>query len=119
MAEKLPETIEELFPSKWIKCEDLQGRSITVRIERVDFEDIRQPDGERVQKCILAFERKSKRLILNKTMAAQLGEVCGSHRLADWIGHRVTLAPATAENGRATIAIRAAPEVVTEGVLGG
>jgi hypothetical protein len=102
----LPQTVDELFPSPWLKAADLQGRPVTVRIQTIDFEDIRQRDGERVQKAVLTFERASKRLILNKTQASDLAAVCGSTRIADWVGQRVMLAPTTAENGRLTIAVR-------------
>ena len=102
------QTVSDLFPSKWLKSDDLGGRVVPVKIQAVDIEDIRQADGSKQAKAILTFERASKRLILNKTQATALAEIIGSERLADWPGHRVELAPATASNNRPTIQIRRA-----------
>lgn len=106
----LPQTVGDLYPRKWLKCEDLGGRAVTVKILAVDVDELRQPDGTRRQAAVLTFERASKRLILNKTQCGALAAICGSERLADWPGHTVQLTPATAPNGKPTIAIRADPE---------
>jgi len=105
----LPQTVSELFPRQWLKAEDLSGRAVTVKILAVDVEELRQPNGERKAAAVLRFARTDKRLILNKTQCGALAAICGSERLADWQGHSVQLTPATAPNGKPTIAILAAP----------
>jgi hypothetical protein len=103
-----PETVSELYPPKWVKAADLGGRIVSVKIAGVTVESFRLPDGTHRASAVLAFEGKTKRLILNKTQCKQLIEVTGSERFEDWVGRAVSLAPATAQNGKPTIAIRAA-----------
>jgi hypothetical protein len=102
-----PKTVSELYPPKWVKAADLGGRAASVKIAGVAVESFRQPDGSSKQAAVLAFEGKTKRLILNKTQCKQLVEITGSERFEDWLGRAVNLAPATAQNGKPTIAIRA------------
>ncbi len=109
MANGRPETVSELYPSKWLKAADLNGRAVTVKITRVDVEEFRQRDGSKKLAAVLTFERARKRMILNKTQCGQMVAITGSERFADWVGHTVMLVPATAHNGKATIAIREAP----------
>jgi len=97
-----------LFPRVWLRAEDLGGRPHVVTIARVDLEDIRQADGSKRAAAVLTFDGARRRMILNKTQCESLASVCGSGRFADWVGRDVVLEPATAPNGRPTIAIRAA-----------
>ncbi len=103
-----PKTVSELYPPKWVKAADLGGRAVSVKIAEVVVESFRLPDGTHRASAVLAFEGKTKRLILNKTQCKQLVEITGSERFEEWVGKTVALAPATAQNGKPTIAIRAA-----------
>jgi hypothetical protein len=105
MANNFPETVSELYPSKWLKRDDLAGRPVRVKIEAVNIETFRQPDGTSKVSAVLAFAGKFKRLICNKTQCIALVSATGSERFADWVGHEVMLAPATSQNGKPTIAI--------------
>ena len=78
-----PRTVSDLFPSKWLKAEDLDGRPHTVRIVDVTVESLRQPDGSSKPAAVLTFERASKRLILNKTQATALADLLGTEVFAD------------------------------------
>jgi hypothetical protein len=100
-----PKTVSELYPSKWLKAGDLGGRAVAVTIAGVTVETFRQPDGGERAAAVLDFSRATKRLILNKTQCGQLTGVVGSERLADWPGQTIRLAPASAPNGKPTIAI--------------
>ena len=104
-----PATVSELYPSPWLKPEDLAGRAVTVKIVAAQVEEIRQFDGSKAPKLVLSFEKASKRLIANKTQARRLADLTGTEAFAAWVGHRVTLKPAVAQNGKPTIAIDAAP----------
>ena len=104
-----PKTVTDLFPSPWLKSEDLAGRAVTVKIVAAQVEEIRQFDGTKAPKLVLSFEKATKRLIANKTQARRLAEVTGTEAFAAWVGHRVTLKPAVAQNGKPTIAIDPAP----------
>jgi len=101
-----PKTVSELYPPKWVKAADLGGRAVTVKIAEVTVESFRMPDGTFRASAVLAFEGKTKRLILNKTQCKELVEITGSERFEDWVGRSISLAPATAQNGKPTIAIR-------------
>ena len=102
-----PKTVSELYPPKWVKAADLGGHAVTVVISDVTVESFRLPDGTHRASAVLAFEGKAKRLILNKTQCKQLIEITGSERFEEWVGRSISLAPATAQNGKPTIAIRA------------
>jgi hypothetical protein len=85
-----PDTVAALYPSKWLKADDLGGVAKRVTIA-----------------AVLDFERATKRMICNVTQCRALASVLGSDRFADWIGKAVTLAPGTAPNGKPTIEIKA------------
>jgi hypothetical protein len=104
-----PRTVSDLFPSPWLKPEDLAGRAVVVKIVAAQVETLRQFDGTQAPKLVLTFERATKRLIVNKTQAKRLAEVTGTEAFAAWAGHRVTLKPAVAQNGKPTVGIDAAP----------
>ena len=82
---------------------------MTVKIVAAQVEEIRQFDGSKALKLVLSFEKATKRLITNKTQARRLAELTGTEAFAAWAGHRVTLKPAVAQNGKPTIAIDAVP----------
>jgi len=105
----LPRTVAELYPSEWLRAEDLQGKQVTVKVTGYELREFRRPGGEVALSCVLAFEGKKKRLILNRTMCHALAEIMGSEAFEDWTGQRVRLCPARAPNGKATIGI-IAPE---------
>lgn len=52
-----PRSVDELYPPKWLKAEDLQGRAVVVRIADVTVENFRMPDGQYKQAAVLAFHK--------------------------------------------------------------
>ena len=100
-------TVSELYPDKWLKARHLAGKAVTVKIAGVSVEELRMPDGSKKIAAILAFPKTEKRLILNRTMCKALIAITNTERLGEWTGHSVTLAPATAPNGKDTILITA------------
>ena len=48
-----PRTVSDLFPSPWLKAEDLAGRAVTVKIVAAQVETIRQFDGTQAPKLVL------------------------------------------------------------------
>jgi hypothetical protein len=101
------QTVSELYPDRWLKARHLQGRAVVVKIAGVSMEELRMPDGSKKIAAILAFPKTDKRLILNKTMCQALISITHTERLGEWPGHSITLAPATAPNGKDTILITA------------
>lgn len=82
--------INEAFPSKFLKASDLQGRTIAVVIERVEFEPVGQ---SREMKPVVYFEGKEKGLVLNKTNSTKIVQIAGSTETDDWHGVRVAIYP--------------------------
>lgn len=90
----------DLFPSKYIKAEDLEDE-VPVTIETLEMEEMLDRDGKKEKKGVLYFKGLDKGLILNKTnwdrVEAQYGEESD-----DWVGKKITLfaeAEARSETG--------------------
>jgi hypothetical protein len=104
-----PQTVSELYPSKWLKCADLNGRSFTLTIQTVKLEELHNPRTNKKElKAVLDFGR-SKRLPLNPTQCHDLTDIAQSERFEEWPGTRITLRPGISHNGKQTIAITPAP----------
>lgn len=96
--------LNQLYPSNYLKAEDLQGREVTVTIDRVVVEKLGQDD-----KPIMYFQGKQKGVVLNKTNATNIGSVYGGETTA-WTGKKVTLFPAWVDfQGKSVQAIRIRP----------
>ena len=81
--------INVAFPSKWLKAADLQGKRVTVVIDRVDMEDVGDKDED---KPVVYFQGKTKGLVLNRTNASTIAEICdNSSETDDWIGVSISL----------------------------
>ena len=80
--------INDAFPSNYLKASDLKGAQPVVALDRVEYEQVGR---SRETKPILYFIGKEKGLVLNKTNANKLIELCGSPVTEDWHGHKVTL----------------------------
>ena len=76
--------IDDIFPSKYLKAADLQGKSYTMTISSIDFEDFNE--GER--KPIIYFREAEKGMVLNKTNAYSISAIYGSDTDA-WMGQSI------------------------------
>ena len=101
-------TVNDLFPRLWLKPEDLQGRKVTVTIASAEVRESRQRDGTNAMRLVLGFGRAQRRMICNKTQTLRLAELTRSPPFADWPAYSITLAPATAPNGKPTSAVATA-----------
>lgn len=79
--------INSVFPSNYIKCSDLQGKSVRARINRFTIEEIGKD-----RKGIIYFEGKQKGLVMNKTKSMILADAWGNET-DNWIGREVALHP--------------------------
>jgi len=99
----LPKPVDwdELFPGRFMKAGELQGRKPTVKIISVQIHELEGDKGKKI-KGVLTFERADpnapKELALNKTNGVCLREMFGRHVQA-WVGKRVTLFAVTIESG--------------------
>lgn len=106
----LPTKLSQLdaYTSPWLKAADLQGRAHRLKVERATVEEVRQQDGSKELKIIVAFEKAKKRLICNKTQALALADAAHTEEFARWAGLTVVLEPAVSR-GKDTINIRQLP----------
>jgi len=95
--------ISTAFPSKYLRTEDLDGHDITVRIDRVQMEEVGE---EKKEKPVIYFEGKSKGLVLNVTNARTISAIFGDDS-EDWRGREILLFEAQVSyQGKTTVAIR-------------
>jgi hypothetical protein len=96
--------IDQLYPSRFLRCADLAGKPMTVTIAGLKREDI---GGE--FKVVLSFTNGPKALILNKTNGKAIAKALGNETSA-WRGKSVTLVPAQVDfRGDIVDAIRVRP----------
>lgn len=81
--------INTLFPSKYVKAADLNGRRINVTISRVSLEQMGNPPE---RKPVLYFEKAAKGLVMNKTIGMSIAHLHGDET-DGWKGKRITLYP--------------------------
>lgn len=93
--------INDAFPSNYLKASDLQGRQVTVKMDRAEYEKIGDD-----RKLILYFEGKEKGMVLNKTNANNIGFIYGPDT-ENWAGEEITLFEAMVDfQGKTVPAIR-------------
>ncbi len=80
--------IDSLYPSRFLRCADLNGRPMRVVIEGLKKDDI---GGE--PKVVLSFTDGTKALILNKTNGKAIAKAIGPETSA-WRGKAIVLVPA-------------------------
>ncbi len=106
--------INEAFPSKYLKADDLQGREVTVSIDHVAMEKVGDDN-----KMALYFRGKQKGIILNKTNAMNIATAYGTDT-NNWIGNPVILFPAWVDfQGKSVQAIRVRPGMAGGVATGG
>lgn len=104
-----PQTISELYPSKWLRAADLNGRSFVVTILVVSLEELRNPRTHKNElKAVLDFGR-SKRMALNPTQCWAIADIAQDEHFSAWPDTRITISPGLAHNGKRTIVISPAP----------
>lgn len=83
--------LSEAFPSKWLKADDLGGKSHLVKIETVNQETVgKGADSE--TKLVVYFAGKKKGVILNLTNAKAIAAKYGDDT-DEWRGAEVELYP--------------------------
>jgi hypothetical protein len=102
MASKALADISLMHPSKYLSCDDLKGRTVTVKIASVDIEMVPMSDGDEKEKTVIRFEKVNKDFMGGPTNDYSLA-VLLSRRPIDWVGKRVVLMPSTTTFGRAVL----------------
>lgn len=101
--------INDMFPSKYVRGEELGGKSFSVTIARVVKErmrpDSRCPEADRF---VLYTVEGHKGIILSKTLADQIAKITGSDDTDAWPGKKIEIYPeGLMVGGVARVAIRA------------
>jgi len=101
--------LSDMYPRRYATGEDLQGKAITLTIEKISREKMHpQPNSPEVEKWVAYFKEARKGVVLNRTVAYQIAEFLGSEETDDWTGKRITLYPQPMTvAGRKVTAIRA------------
>jgi hypothetical protein len=93
--------MNELYPSSYLKCEDLQGKRIKAIVEKLTIERLGDD-----KKPVLHFRGAERMLVLNKTNASVLSDAYGDDS-DQWIGKPVIIKPARVNfQGKMVDAIR-------------
>lgn len=102
--------LSEMFPSRWLRAEDLNGEDRLLEIDRVLVERIGQ-GPEASDKYVIYFSDEKKGLVLNKTNALVLAKLYGDDT-DEWEGKRITLFPCDVQFKQEMVsAIRIRPRV--------
>jgi hypothetical protein len=97
--------IDSAFPSSYLKAADLQGRTVSVVMDRVAMEEI----GSGEHKPVLYFVGKEKGMVLNKTNSNNIAAAYGYETEA-WAGQKIELFPTMVDfQGKSVEAIRCRP----------
>lgn len=75
----------DIFPSKYLKADDLNGRDVLVTIDRAEMEKLGDDS-----KLILYFQGKDKGIVCNKTNFGRIAYLYGDET-DDWGGKQIVL----------------------------
>lgn len=106
--------MHELYPSRWLKSEDIEGETPVV-IKELVFDKMKDEDGKEEEKPVLLFKGVDKGLVLNKTNAQRIAEQHGDETDL-WTGKKITLTTESVTAfGKTQWAIRVKPERLVTG----
>jgi len=89
-------------PSGFLFAHDLNGKDVTVQIEKVMAGQIQGEKGRKNKKPVVSFRGKSKRLALNKTNSKIIAKLYGND-VEQWAGKWITIYPTTTDFGGETV----------------
>jgi hypothetical protein len=104
--------VRTMFDKEFLYSFDLQGRDVTVTIERVKAGTLTGIGGKKNKKPVVYFRGKEKGLGLNITNARTIAAMYGGFEIEKWIGRKITLYPTTTDFGGKTCeCIRIRPKI--------
>ena len=83
--------ISQLFPSKYVKAADLNGKTVTLTIAKLVLEELGH-GAEKERKPVLYFQKATKGLVLNRTNAMTIAALYGDES-DNWEGKRISIYP--------------------------
>jgi hypothetical protein len=102
---------DKLFPGRFLKAADLNGKEVTLTISAVVTDELVGDKGTEV-KGLLSFAGKKKQLVLNKTNGLCLKQMFG-RETDEWVGKRVTIFPTTF-NDEPCIRVKGSPDIAKD-----
>lgn len=104
--------VRKMYEKDYIYAYDLEGKDVTVTIERVAAGELTGEGGKKSKKPVLYFRGSKKGLGLCITNARVIAGLYGGFDSERWIGKQITLYPTTTKFGSATVdCIRIRPRV--------
>jgi len=102
----------------YLKPEDLQGKTATVKISKVYPEYHYNLKARKDVEClVLEFEGKQRAMILNPTQADDITRATGEDTdELKWIGHYISISPVKGYSGKTTIKVT--KPIRAEGLFG-
>lgn len=82
-----------IFPSEFLTAEDLQGRDVTVTIDKIVEKEVMLEGGKAIKQLIY-FKGKKKALIACATQGHEIGSMYGA-AVENWAGKKITIYPTT------------------------
>ncbi len=95
--------VRSMYDKEFLYSFDLQGRDVTVEIERVKGGEVTGTGGKKSKKPVLYFKGKEKGLALCITNVRVIASIYGSFDSEVWLGKRITLYPTTTTFGKDTV----------------
>src|SRR5262245_34301672 len=88
----------DVFPSKYLKAADLQGKPRVLVIESAPLETLKNPEGKEQSKTVLYFVHTKKALPLNVVNWDSVSDIAGPDT-DDWPGSKIEVFPTKTEMG--------------------
>jgi hypothetical protein len=86
-------TRDDVFPSKYLRAADLNGKPYVLTISDAPYEKLKGLDGKDTHKTVLSFRGAEKTLPLNATNWDSVAEVTGCPDTDNWPGKQIELYP--------------------------
>lgn len=108
--------VNQMFPSRYVSGEDLNGKAWPVTIRNVTTEKMHpNPQAPEVEKFVLYTVEGRKGIVLGKVLAEQIQAATGQDDTEQWPGCKITIfAERVNVAGRELLAIRARGAAVEE-----
>lgn len=84
--------ISKVFPSKYVKAADLDGKTVTLTILKVTMEEMTTHDNKKANKPVVWFEKATKGFVINLTNALIIANLYGDET-DNWTGKRISIYP--------------------------
>lgn len=100
---------DQLYPGRFIKAGEFQGKKVTLTIASADTEKLQGDDGKDQLKAILSFEEIERKHVMCKTNGISIKAMFGAE-LKNWVGKRVVFFP-DVWNGEPAIRVWGSPDI--------